>query len=316
MNGELSLPTMKTVADPKLLHLVGKVLSVAGGNDRRIDNMSNQDFDNLVQQLRTQHREYQRKNLSQFKLAVQFAVNQLQQRRHNQSKKRKPELERISPNDDAIEDDERQILYQKYDEEDEYDQAAVIRDAMPSGNRLNESILQFHRNVSSVNKRLDENSLAGFPNSDNVNANIQGGSARQSAHINIEDARQKSESAVLVAPSATVTTSITEDVGQRHPQSSVSVGRQSRKRRVVRSSSSMLGDGNDTVAGESNKMTQLAFTIPVTRPTERYTDLGGMDDIITAIRQLIEYPIARPELYRHLGVDPPRGVLLRGPPGT
>lgn len=54
---------------------------------------------------------------------------------------------------------------------------------------------------------------------------------------------------------------------------------------------------------------------PVPRPTERYKDLGGMGDILTQIRQLVEYPLVRPELYRHLGVDPPRGVLLRGPPG-
>ena len=54
---------------------------------------------------------------------------------------------------------------------------------------------------------------------------------------------------------------------------------------------------------------------PIPRPTERYKDLGGMGDVLTQIRQLVEYPLVRPELYRHLGVDPPRGVLLRGPPG-
>lgn len=54
---------------------------------------------------------------------------------------------------------------------------------------------------------------------------------------------------------------------------------------------------------------------PIPRPSERYKDLGGMGDILTQIRQLVEYPLVRPELYRHLGVDPPRGVLLRGPPG-
>mmetsp|Transcript_11754 Transcript_11754/g.33767 ORF Transcript_11754/g.33767 Transcript_11754/m.33767 type:complete len:840 (-) Transcript_11754:1601-4120(-) len=53
----------------------------------------------------------------------------------------------------------------------------------------------------------------------------------------------------------------------------------------------------------------------VPRPTERYSDLGGMGDVLTQIRQLVEYPLVRPEVYRHLGVDPPRGVLLRGPPG-
>jgi ATP-dependent 26S proteasome regulatory subunit len=55
---------------------------------------------------------------------------------------------------------------------------------------------------------------------------------------------------------------------------------------------------------------------PAPRPSERYSDLGGMAEIIQEVRQLVEYPLTRPELYRHLGVDPPRGVLLRGPPGT
>jgi ribosome biogenesis ATPase len=40
-----------------------------------------------------------------------------------------------------------------------------------------------------------------------------------------------------------------------------------------------------------------------------------MNDILQQIRQVIEYPLIRPELYSHLGVDPPRRVLLRGPPG-
>jgi ribosome biogenesis ATPase len=59
-----------------------------------------------------------------------------------------------------------------------------------------------------------------------------------------------------------------------------------------------------------------AFLVtPVPRPRERYDDLGGMEDVLQQIRQLVEYPLVRPEVYRHLGVDPPRGVLLRGPPG-
>jgi len=57
-----------------------------------------------------------------------------------------------------------------------------------------------------------------------------------------------------------------------------------------------------------------SFLNPVTR-TERYSDLGGVDDILQKIRQLVEYPLLHSELYQHLGVDPPRGVLLKGPPG-
>lgn len=85
-----------------------------------------------------------------------------------------------------------------------------------------------------------------------------------------------------------------------------------RRKIILRKSSSVAGpfapggDGSD----------DTAFLTPVPRPTERYSDLGGMDEIIREIRQLVEYPLVRPELYRHLGIEPPRGVLLRGPPGT
>mmetsp|Transcript_16793 Transcript_16793/g.38484 ORF Transcript_16793/g.38484 Transcript_16793/m.38484 type:complete len:840 (+) Transcript_16793:291-2810(+) len=67
--------------------------------------------------------------------------------------------------------------------------------------------------------------------------------------------------------------------------------------------------------GMSGKDAGANLCEAVPRPTERYSDLGGMGDVLTQIRQLVEYPLVRPELYRHLGVDPPRGVLLRGPPG-
>lgn len=55
---------------------------------------------------------------------------------------------------------------------------------------------------------------------------------------------------------------------------------------------------------------------PTPRPKERYSDLGGLTHILQQIRQLIEYPLMHPELFQHLGIDPPRGILLRGPPGT
>ena len=52
----------------------------------------------------------------------------------------------------------------------------------------------------------------------------------------------------------------------------------------------------------------------VARPV-RYSDLGGIEDVLSDIKELIEYPLAHPEVYAWLGVEPPRGVLLHGPPG-
>ena len=51
------------------------------------------------------------------------------------------------------------------------------------------------------------------------------------------------------------------------------------------------------------------------RPEERFSDLAGIDSILQDIRELIEYPLTHPEIYAHIGIDPPRGILLHGPPG-
>ncbi|MDB5690873.1 MAG: ATPase [Sphingomonas bacterium] len=47
-----------------------------------------------------------------------------------------------------------------------------------------------------------------------------------------------------------------------------------------------------------------------------YDDLGGMGDTIDQLREMVELPLRYPELFQRLGVDPPKGVLLHGPPGT
>ena len=47
-----------------------------------------------------------------------------------------------------------------------------------------------------------------------------------------------------------------------------------------------------------------------------YEDIGGLDEELDRIREMIEMPLAEPERFRELGIDPPSGVLLHGPPGT
>ncbi|HKR17589.1 CDC48 family AAA ATPase [Rhizorhapis sp.] len=47
-----------------------------------------------------------------------------------------------------------------------------------------------------------------------------------------------------------------------------------------------------------------------------YDDVGGMAETIDQLREMVELPLRYPELFQRLGVDPPRGVLLHGPPGT
>jgi transitional endoplasmic reticulum ATPase len=47
-----------------------------------------------------------------------------------------------------------------------------------------------------------------------------------------------------------------------------------------------------------------------------YDDIGGMASTIDQLREMVELPLRYPELFERLGVEPPKGVLLHGPPGT
>ncbi|HSV42268.1 MAG TPA: AAA family ATPase, partial [Methanomassiliicoccales archaeon] len=47
-----------------------------------------------------------------------------------------------------------------------------------------------------------------------------------------------------------------------------------------------------------------------------YDDVGGLDEELQRVREMIELPLKHPELFDRLGIDAPKGVLLYGPPGT
>jgi proteasome regulatory subunit len=51
-------------------------------------------------------------------------------------------------------------------------------------------------------------------------------------------------------------------------------------------------------------------------PDVTYADVGGLRDQIREIRETVELPLLKPELFRKVGIDPPKGVLLYGAPGT
>jgi len=54
----------------------------------------------------------------------------------------------------------------------------------------------------------------------------------------------------------------------------------------------------------------------IDRPVVTFDDIGGLDDQITEIREMVELPLVKPHLFREVGITPPTGVLLVGPPGT
>ena len=51
-------------------------------------------------------------------------------------------------------------------------------------------------------------------------------------------------------------------------------------------------------------------------PEVSYADIGGIDEQMEEVRETVEMPIKSPEMFDEVGIDPPSGVLLHGPPGT
>jgi 26S proteasome regulatory subunit T3 len=68
----------------------------------------------------------------------------------------------------------------------------------------------------------------------------------------------------------------------------------------------------DILPPESDSTIQLM----VTKPDVSYADIGGCDIQKQEVREAVELPLTQFELYKQIGIDPPRGVLLYGPPGT
>jgi len=68
----------------------------------------------------------------------------------------------------------------------------------------------------------------------------------------------------------------------------------------------------DVLPPESDSTVQLMAE----KPDVTYKDIGGMDIQKQEVREAIELPLIQHHLYTQIGIDPPRGVLLYGPPGT
>jgi transitional endoplasmic reticulum ATPase len=53
----------------------------------------------------------------------------------------------------------------------------------------------------------------------------------------------------------------------------------------------------------------------VETPNVRWGDVGGLDEVKRKLREMVEWPLKKPERFRKMGIKPPKGILLYGPPG-
>ncbi|KAJ2779022.1 Ribosome biogenesis ATPase rix7 [Coemansia javaensis] len=75
------------------------------------------------------------------------------------------------------------------------------------------------------------------------------------------------------------------------------------------------GDGREPEPKRRRRRAKPADPSAHAAPEARLADLGGVDACIEEVLELIVMPLKHPEIYTHTGVEPPRGVLLHGPPG-
>lgn len=54
----------------------------------------------------------------------------------------------------------------------------------------------------------------------------------------------------------------------------------------------------------------------IERPNVRWEDVGGLEDVKQLVREVVELPLKYPEMFKEVGIEPPKGILLYGPPGT
>ncbi|MGY5879840.1 MAG: CDC48 family AAA ATPase [Candidatus Thorarchaeota archaeon] len=74
--------------------------------------------------------------------------------------------------------------------------------------------------------------------------------------------------------------------------------------------------GRITPDTEVEVLNQPAKVENTSIPDVTYEDIGGLSKELVKIREMIELPMKSPELFKRLGISPPKGVLLHGPPGT
>lgn len=265
--------------DSKLVHLVRKFLSSSVDEKNHPNNA-----DHIVHCLRTQHREYQRKDVTKLKKQVQKVLKNLNSNKGSDD------------GDGIIEDDgqgnQKSSAKRALEEaaEEAYEKKARKHD-------MDRNLIE-QNNGSSLNSGLQARYQR-----------LQQDRDEQAAAAKLlEDTNHQNEAATSSAANKKASRSSRDLASPKYDKAG--------KRKKAASSSkraSSNGEGGGFLSGldgNGDMITQV-----VSRPTERYSDLGGMAEVLQQIRQLVEYPLVRPEVYRHLGVDPPRGVLLRGPPG-
>jgi ribosome biogenesis ATPase len=88
------------------------------------------------------------------------------------------------------------------------------------------------------------------------------------------------------------------------------------RQNAAEKSASSAQKRKSSVKIEQSKKAKVVSREDYPTPLTRLSDLGGVDEIAQELLQLVGMPLMHPEIFTHLGIEPPRGILLQGSPGT
>ena len=332
--------------DPKLLQIVKRItsntpslLTSSTGGNKASQQARNNNLTAVTNLVLEKHREYKRKDINWVRggvagalgvLATEAAANNSATTANsdsngNSKKRRAPSSIPIGggsnissstaptlPNLSATSQKKKRIENSGADQ----DTSLMDEDSDLDGTDNNNNNIQ---NISTVSNHIESSTTISRTNSGGgmLNASLRNN------YKNVQREREKEAASAATSgdDGSTAPNDKTNDddkasstaQGSKTPTAPVATPKRKKKSsRKAQSSSRAQDNSEDNPYAPSTPST---LVLPSPRPTERYCNLGGMSSLLQQVRELIEYPLSRPELFLHLGVEPPRGVLLRGPPG-
>lgn len=209
-------------------------------------------------------------------------------------------------------------------DEDLMDEDSSDLDVTENNNNNNNTNLHHESTTTSTTTNSNEVVPTTITRTNSFGGGMLNASLRNNYKNNVQrsERAEREAAASTAAPTDDETNDASSSVvaqGSKTPTTAASVTTPKRKKKSSKkaqpnsSSSSRAQDNSED--NPYSTSTPSTLVLPSPRPTERYSNLGGMAPLLQQVRELIEYPLSRPELFLHLGVEPPRGVLLRGPPG-
>eukprot|EP01132_Coremiostelium_polycephalum_P000369 gene369-466_t len=282
-------------------------------------NQKYNDIEKMTSRLRSLYQEYNRKPFKPFYQQVERAVDILlakyskdennndQENNNNNNNNNNSNSNPTTPNNtttnldepDAMEEDDVQIISVK-------DQSKnTMNNILLSSYKKQQTNNDINNGTTTTTSTTTTTTGLGKRSRDVLN-NSSNGNNIQTTTSSINNGNITPPISTTTSPNLQTTTLIlptTPTNSQQQPYTPLTTTPKQKSKKLRK-------DFNNNNSNNSSNNNKVGFI-----PNVNFSSIGGIESCLNEIRQLIEYPICHPEIYAHLGVEPPRSILLHGPPG-